>query len=320
MNDSLREKIAGRRVVASISGGKDSSAMSLYLTELGVEHDRVHMPTGWEWDGFYDYLRGELTRVIGPIHELDVPLQMEDLVLKKGMFPSKRRRFCTEELKVYPMKRYLTTLIADGFDVINTVGIRRTESEARSKMEEWEWSEGFDCEVWRPIVRWTIDEVVAIHQRHGLHPNPLYLLGASRVGCWPCIYARKSEIKLIADKDPARIDRLRALEQHVDALASARYSERLRVFQEDGPDALSSRSRQALLDADGQPKRYQAPSWFQAPIDGSEPWPIDRVVEWSRTLRGGRVEDRQIELFAQADEGCMRWGLCDTAGSTDDKE
>lgn len=41
-------RIAGRRVVASVSGGKDSGAMSLYLTELGIEHDRVFMDTGWE--------------------------------------------------------------------------------------------------------------------------------------------------------------------------------------------------------------------------------------------------------------------------------
>jgi 3'-phosphoadenosine 5'-phosphosulfate sulfotransferase (PAPS reductase)/FAD synthetase len=312
--DEIIEYIAGRRVVASISGGKDSGAMSLYLTELGIEHERVHMPTGWEWDGFYDYLRGELTRVIGPILELEVPLQMEALAVKKGMFPSKRRRFCTEELKVFPMQRYIKSLVEAGHDCINAVGIRNAESEARSKASEWEWSEGFDCEVWRPIVKWSLDDVVAIHQRHGLAPNPLYLMGASRVGCWPCIYARKSEIRLIADKDPARIDRLRDLEKTVGDKAQSRYVTRLRVFQEGGSDALSARDRTALLDDAGKPKPFQRPSWFQAPIGGGgETWTIDRVVEWSRTLRGGRVEDRQEELFAQADEGCMRWGLCDTS-------
>jgi hypothetical protein len=41
-------------------------------------------------------------------------------------------------------------------------------------------------------------------------------------------------------------------------------------------------------------------------------WPIDKVVDWSRTARGGR----QRELFAAsaADEGCMRWGMCETTG------
>lgn len=46
--------------------------------------------------------------------------------------------------------------------------------------------------------------------------------------------------------------------------------------------------------------------------DTGDPWPIDRVVDWSRTRRGGRVEDHQMELFSAADEGCMRWGLCET--------
>lgn len=35
-------------VVCSVSGGKDSAALSLYLTELGIEHRRVFADTGWE--------------------------------------------------------------------------------------------------------------------------------------------------------------------------------------------------------------------------------------------------------------------------------
>jgi 3'-phosphoadenosine 5'-phosphosulfate sulfotransferase (PAPS reductase)/FAD synthetase len=289
VND-LQRKLAGRRVVASISGGKDSAAMSLHLRELGIEHDRVFMDTGWEHEKTYEYLRGELTRVIGPITEIRAPLDMQALILKKGMFPSKRRRFCTQELKVFPMQRHLRSMSDAGEEVINCVGIRAAESEARSKLEEWEWSDGFDCEVWRPLIRWTEQEVIDIHKRHGLGPNPLYLLGASRVGCWPCIYARKDEIRMIADRDPGRIDLLRMLEERVTEKARARYAEKGETFESRG---------------------YQEPSWFQAPLGGTgETWPIDKVVQWSRTSRGGR----QLEIFASdpADAGCMRWGLCDT--------
>ncbi len=41
----LTTRIAGRRVVASISGGKDSAAMSLWLTDQGIDHDRVFCDT-----------------------------------------------------------------------------------------------------------------------------------------------------------------------------------------------------------------------------------------------------------------------------------
>jgi hypothetical protein len=67
-------------------------------------------------------------------------------------------------------------------------------------------------------------------------------------------------------------------------------------------------------------KSIDTPACVQAPIPKKDaeghkhypPWPIDRIVEWSRTARGGK----QVDFFggdATAMEGCMRWGLCDTA-------
>jgi hypothetical protein len=50
------ERLNGRRVVASISGGKDSAAMGLWLMEQGIEYDRVFADTGWEHPLTYEYL------------------------------------------------------------------------------------------------------------------------------------------------------------------------------------------------------------------------------------------------------------------------
>ena len=266
--------------------------MSLWLTEQEIDHDRVFLDTGWEHELTYEYLRGPLAKKLGPIHEIRGARTMEELIRHKGMFPSRVRRFCTQELKVRPMQRYLAARMDAGEDLVNAVGIRAAESEARSRMLEWEWQEGFDCEVWRPLLLWSEQQVIDIHKRHGLAPNPLYLMGASRVGCWPCIYARKSEIRLIADKDPERIVRLRVLEADVGRSAHAR--------------AEAKGATLATL-----------PTWFQNPSGRTEDgrhagdcWPIDKVVEWSKTSRGGR----QFELFAPQNDGCMRWGLCETEG------
>lgn len=345
---ALKARIAGRRVIASVSGGKDSGAMSLWLHELGIEHDRVFMDTGWEHPDTYEYLRGPLTAALGPITEIRGDLTMIGLVTKKGMFPSRQRRFCTEELKVFPMQRYIAARVAEGLDVLNAVGIRRAESRARSAMSEWDWSEGFDCEVWRPLIAWSEQEVIDIHHRHGLRPNPLYLRGATRVGCFPCIMANKAELRLIADTAPEYIDKVRELEAVVGVSARERY-ERDRAAWLANPDpepieadfAAESAANIARAEAstdgeadEGHPedggyrksreawrkkKRrlespFVGPSWFLAARGGAGMMPIDDAVAWSRTSRGGSVD--QVELFAagDSDAGCMRWGLCDTGG------
>lgn len=300
----LEARLNGRQIVASISGGKDSAAMSLYLHELGIEHQRVFLDTGWESPITYEYLRTELPKAIGSITWIRGEHQMEDLIRHKGMFPSRTIRFCTQELKVKPMIRHLRVLIEAGQEVINAVGIRAAESAARSQMVEWEFQEGFDCEVWRPLIRWTEQNVIDIHCRHGLKPNPLYLLGALRVGCWPCIHARKSEVRLIAETDPGRIVRLRLLEDQVGVSARRRAE-------------LAGRSL------------GNAPSWFMNPLrrldsNGKREggcWPIERVVEWSRTAyRGAAQQNKDEFLLASQSDGCMRWGLCDTGDGSNEPD
>jgi len=281
--EEIKERLKGRRVVASVSGGKDSAAMSLYLTELGIDHDRVFCDTGWEHELTYEYLRGPLTEKLGPIVELQPKRKMEELILHKGIFPQRIRRFCTQELKVFPLAEYLNARMDAGEDIVTAAGIRAAESEVRARMPQWEWQNGFDCEVWRPLLHWSEQDVIDIHKRHGLAPNPLYLKGFSRVGCFPCIYARKDEIRLISEVAPERIDRIRELEQLVTLRA-------LNNAEKDGRELVNT------------------PGWFQSKEGRSgECWPIDKVVEWSKTSRGGvslSFSLARIEIKAACAGGC----------------
>lgn len=292
----LKDKIGARTVIASVSGGKDSAAMSLWLHDQGIEHVRVFCDTGWEHQATYDYIRGPLTTTIGPIVEISAELGFADLVRKKGMFPSRTRRFCTQLLKVKPLIKFISEFQDRNGDVVNAVGIRAGESQARSKMPEWEWNDDFDCEVWRPLIAWTEQQVIDFHAAHSLRPNPLYLAGARRVGCWPCIFAAKKEIEHIATVDPGRIDQIRDLEREVSESAERRYEAKGETFESLGF------MRPTFFQAMGSMRNEGGKEGRMVPIDG--------VVAWSRTSHGGK----QVELFSStdADAGCMRWGLCDT--------
>ena len=286
MNEPVSEQqlkhLAGRMVIASISGGKDSTALALWLIENQIPFQPVFMDTGWENEITYEYIQGELTRAIGPITVLKPKRDMVELVLHKGMFPSRMRRFCTTELKVKPIIKYLSDLLDQGIDVCNAVGIRAGESEARSKLKEWEWNDGFDAETWRPLIGWSEQDVIDMILKHGVKPNPLYLRGASRVGCWPCIFSRKSELRFIADQDPGRINAIEELERKVAVAARIR-----------------AQAKGVTLERD--------PTFFQSRSGTGACIPIREMVEWSRTTRGGK----QFDMFYEQPEGCVRWGLCE---------
>jgi len=314
MDANLKNTLAGRTVIANVSGGKDSTAMCLWFLEQDIPFEPVHQLTGWDNPVTLDYLRGDLARVLGPITEIRGPRLMRDLILHKGMFPSRQIRFCTRDLKIQPMQRYLRER---DDDFVNAIGIRSDESRERAGAVEWEWSDTFDCEVWRPILAWTVDDVIAIHKRHNLRPNPLYLQGAERVGCWPCINSRKSEIRLLAITDPARIDEIEALEKEVGEAALDRWHRDRKAWTDNPPPEPDKGSaawekweatRARLFDRELNP-----PTFFQDSAPNASGRykcvPIRKVVEWSMTKRGGK----QFELFAghTRDDGCVRWGMCE---------
>ncbi|SAL26230.1 phosphoadenosine phosphosulfate reductase domain-containing protein [Caballeronia telluris] len=191
-----------------------------------------------------------------------------DLCIWKGRFPSTKARFCSEELKRNPIIEQVQRPLLDaGDDVVSWQGVRRDESENRRNLPERECKEvraDTGAELWnyRPILDWTVDDVFAMHRKHGIKPNPLYQQGMGRVGCMPCIHARKDELLEIALRFPEEIERV---------------SEWERIVGDAGKRDVVG---QTFFTARGESNEtaYSVGSIWQR-------------IEWSKTSRGGRQYD-----------------------------
>lgn len=234
-----------------ISGGKDSTALLLWaIHKSGVPWEELRISfsnTKNEHDWTYWYVR-QLSRYVRRVTQDKVRikwLQPEkgfyELAHHKKRFPSQVARFCTEYLKLEQTRAYIKELQAIGYDVIALSGVRDSEDRAIPRREfEPACSGIFGVPGWNPLFTWSLEDVWAIHRRYNVPPNPLYVatqtlfgvvkqhgldciptvLGnrpyrepAERVGCYPCINSRKSEIANAARNFPDRINTIREAER-----------------------------------------------------------------------------------------------------------
>jgi 3'-phosphoadenosine 5'-phosphosulfate sulfotransferase (PAPS reductase)/FAD synthetase len=68
VNAGLEGELAwlnGRPLFASLSGGKDSTALGLWLRAQGVQFTPVFMDTGWEHPVTYEYIESVLVPLFG---------------------------------------------------------------------------------------------------------------------------------------------------------------------------------------------------------------------------------------------------------------
>lgn len=239
--------------IVNVSGGKDSTATLLLALERGTENiQAVFADTGHEHPATYEYvdyleqatgvkirrvrarfaarIAGKREFVVKQWHRDGVPDEhirealdilvptgnpFLDLCLWKGRFPSPKARFCTEELKVQPMMDQVFIPASKQFDLVYSwQGVRADESRSRAALPVASVEE-FGVVSYRPILRWTADDCFAMHKRHGVRWNPLYEQGMGRVGCMPCIMARKAELAEIQKRFPEEFDRLHRWEQLV---------------------------------------------------------------------------------------------------------
>lgn len=226
-----------------------------------------------------------------------------DLCLWKGRFPSRKAQFCTEHLKVFPIQAWQRELLRAGRIVISWQGVRAAESFERSLLDkiqqldaETAAGEPVPGQLWtyRPLLDVaSIEEVFEIGARHGVPPNPLYSWGLTRVGCFPCVNCKKSELAIVDRHHGPQIDRLENWEGAVSTVSRRGNA----TFFAVANDTVML-SELAYFEALGAPLTITA-----------ETHGIRRAVQWAKTERGGR----QLGLFNEPPSmsACNAHGACE---------
>jgi 3'-phosphoadenosine 5'-phosphosulfate sulfotransferase (PAPS reductase)/FAD synthetase len=222
------------------------------------------------------------------LHPTGIPFL--DLCMWKGRFPSTMRRFCSLELKHEPMRlQVIEPLTSAGTEVVSWQGIRAEESPARAKLFPWET--GFDIgprlSIYRPILNWKHADVFALARRHGIDPNPLYKMGCSRVGCMPCIHARKSELAEIYTRWPEEIARVAEWERLVSACSRRQNS----MFFTSTMDPVRAENRIECVTVESHG--------------------IETYRDWAMTTRGGRQFDLLGDVENQTVCNSVYAGVCE---------
>lgn len=316
--------------IVSVSGGKDSTALLLLAIVQGAPNLRaVFADTGNEHEQTLEYIayleqatgvaiehrRADFSRQIARKREFIATKWREqgiaesivlaalevlqptgvpflDLCLWKGRFPSRKAQFCTEELKRNVIIEQVMLPLMDGQNMIMSwQGVRADESDVRRYLPESE-AVGGGLYNYRPLLKWNVASVFEAHRAMGIKPNPLYTMGAGRVGCMPCINCRKGELREIAARWPHHIDRI------------ARWEDLVRQASKRGGATFFA----------GANAKHQQGSIKEMDVAQIVALAnIRQAVEWSRTTRGG-IQYDLIATDGETDsKACTSaYGLCDS--------
>ncbi len=202
------------RHILSLSGGKDSSALAIYMRDKVPEMEYAFCDTGKELPETYEYL-SRLEAYLGkPIERLNSERGFDHWLEVYGNYlPSSRMRWCTRQLKLKPFEEYV------GSDpVVSYVGIRADEDR-----------EGYVST--KPNIRAVFpfkeDGIVKADVFRLLEESgvgiPDYYKWRTRSGCYFCFFQRKSEWVGLKENHPDLFAAAAAYEK-IDEATGQRYS------------------------------------------------------------------------------------------------
>ena len=198
MDESIRH-------ILSLSGGKDSAALAIYMRDRIPQMEYIFHDTDKELPETLDYL-ARLQAILGrPVTKTSAVDNFDHwLTVYGGMLPSNYRRWCTKMLKLKPFEAYV------GDDpVINYVALRADENRTGYISTKPNITAVYPFQE-DGVVR---ADVLRILEESGLGLPPYMAWGRTRSGCYFCFYQQKIEWVRLKEVHPDLFEQAKAYEE-----------------------------------------------------------------------------------------------------------
>jgi 3'-phosphoadenosine 5'-phosphosulfate sulfotransferase (PAPS reductase)/FAD synthetase len=182
------------RHILSLSGGKDSTALALYMRDRVPQMEYVFCDTGEELAETYDYLLKIEAQLGVKITRLNPERQFRHyLDLYRGVLPDPRTRWCTRMLKLYPFENYIgdapvSLYVGIRADEPHRTGYVSTKPNIKPRFPFVE-----DGLTHRDVLRLLNDSGLGL---------PEYYKWRSRSGCYFCFFQQRREWIGLLERHP----------------------------------------------------------------------------------------------------------------------
>ncbi len=236
------------RHVLGLSGGKDSSALAIFMRDKVPDMEYFFTDTGAELPETYEYL-DKLEAYLGkPIARINATRTFDHLLKTQysNFLPSPNTRWCTRELKIRPFEEF-----AGDDEVISYVGIRADED------REGYVSTKSNIKAVFPFKEAGLEyaDIKRILDDSGLG-IPAYYEWRSRSGCYFCFFQRKAEWVGLKERHPQLFEDAKQYEKF-DSETGTRYT----WSQGESLDELEARSEAIKQNASQKLKTISTESW-----------------------------------------------------------
>ncbi len=183
------------RHILGLSGGKDSTALAIFMRreypDLEIEY--FFCDTHKELPETYNYLKRIEDYLEIKIHYLDAERGFDHwLQIHSGYLPSPRQRWCTEQMKIKPLEKW----VGDD-EVFSYIGIRADENRDGYISTKPNITPVFPFKEHGKVKA----DILRLLEESGIG-MPDYYRWRSRSGCYFCFFQRKYEWVMLHETHP----------------------------------------------------------------------------------------------------------------------